>query len=68
MNCKYNIESVREEIPEKLKDRNLSINQEKTEEYMIEKDGDQHWRKCKYLGTMLDTNCGRCVLLETDAA
>ena len=55
MNCKHNIERVREEIPEKLKDRNLLINQEKTEEYTIEKDGDQHWRKCKYLGTMLDT-------------
>ena len=55
MNCKYNIERVRDEIPEKLKDRNLLINQEKTDEYTIEKDGDQHWRKCKNLRTMLDT-------------
>ena len=55
MNCKHSVESVREQIPQKLAKRNLLINNNKTEEYVITKDGDQQWKKCKYLGTMLDT-------------
>mgnify|MGYP001798179549 FL=1 len=55
MNCKHSVESVREKIPQRLAERNLLINNDKTEEYVITKDGDQQWKKCKYLGTMLDT-------------
>ena len=35
--------------------RNVMMN-ETTEELMISKRGDKTWQKCKYLGTLLDTN------------
>ena len=45
-------------MPPKLKNRNLVINAEKTEEYKISgKNCDDLWKKCKFLGTMLDTQC-----------
>ena len=55
MNCKQSVESVREKIPRRLAERNLLINNNKYEGYVITKDGDQQWKKCKYFGTMLDT-------------
>ena len=48
-------ESFIHHIPEVLESRDLVINQHKTEHYLI--NGTTHeWRKCKYLGRMLDTN------------
>ena len=41
-------------IPVTLAARNLMINKDKTEKYEIKKDGDETWRKCKYLGTIFD--------------
>ena len=41
--------------PGKLKDRNLICNKDKTEEYVINKTGDSTWKKCKYLGSLIDT-------------
>ena len=38
----------------KLKQRNLHVNMEKTEEYTISRT-QYDWRKCKYLGSLLDT-------------
>ena len=55
MNCSHRIEQTKKEIPDILSKRNLIINEAKTEEYIIEKGGDQEWSKCKYLGTRLDT-------------
>ena len=43
------------EITERLKPRGLIINQSKTEEYVIVRDGDDKWRKCKLLGSLLGT-------------
>ena len=56
MNCKHSVEQVEGTIPETLATRNLLINKEKTEKYEIKKNGDGSWRKCKYLGTLLDTS------------
>jgi sorting nexin-29 len=49
------IEHVKKEIPEKLRSKNLMVNKDKTEEYEIKKEGSDEWKKCKYLGTLLDT-------------
>ena len=43
------------EITEKLKPRNLIINESKTEECIIVRGGDGKWRKCKLLGSLLGT-------------
>ena len=56
MNCKHSVEQVEGTIPDILASRNLLINKEKTEKYEIKKNGDGSWRKCKYLGTLLDTS------------
>lgn len=43
-------------LPELLEKRNLSCNQDKTESYMISRENcDQKYKKCKYLGSLLDT-------------
>ena len=56
MNSSHTISDVKDTIPEQLAKRNLTINNAKTEEYIISKNGDPAWMKCKYLGTMLDTH------------
>ena len=42
-------------IPPKLKKRNLSCNETKNEDYHITRHGETSWEKCKYLGTLLST-------------
>ena len=55
-NNKCKIDTIKDKIPQKLKERNLKVNQSKTEQYEIKRNGnDESWRKCKYLGTLLDT-------------
>ena len=49
------INKVRKTVPPKLKQRNLTINEEKTELYRVSRTGSTNWKKCKYLGTLLDT-------------
>ena len=49
------IENIEITTTEKLKERNLLINQSKTEKYNIKKDGDDSWKKCKYVGSLLGT-------------
>jgi hypothetical protein len=46
---------VKKDVPSKLKKRNLQINEAKTEEYTIKRGGDEKWKKCKYVGSLLDT-------------
>ena len=46
---------IKETIPDLLKSRNLIINQRKTEEYSVSRGGPDEWTKCKYLGSLLDT-------------
>ena len=54
-NSEENIEKHVNMDSEKLKKRNLSINKDKTEKYKISIKSDDEWKKCKYLGTILDT-------------
>ena len=48
------IEKFKVNIKEKLLERNLKINIDKTEQYIINKK-EHSWKKCKILGTLLDT-------------
>ena len=38
-----------------LDEYNLKINETKTEEYDVKKGGNEEWRKCKFLGSLLGT-------------
>ena len=42
-------------IPPSLKRRNLNCNEEKNEDYEIRNKGEDSWKSCKYLGSLLDT-------------
>lgn len=44
-----------DEYPEKLKKWDLNINKDKTEQYEISNSSSSQWKKCKLLGTLLDT-------------
>ena len=55
INSKFKIGKIKKEIPEKLSERNLNVNKEKTEEYNIRRNESASWKKCKYLGSLLDT-------------
>ena len=54
-NAEHKIEKIKKTIPSQLKNYNLHINESKTEEYKIGRDGPEDWKKCKYLGTLLYT-------------
>ena len=49
------INQLKREVPEMLKNDNLIVNKSKTEEYSIGIDGDDKWKRCKILGSLLDT-------------
>ena len=52
----YNsIQRFKDETPKLLTKRDITINESKTEEYKINKNS-RDWKKCKYLGSMLDTS------------
>lgn len=48
-------DKIMNEIPPKLKERNLNVNNTKTEEYEVYREGNTDWHKCKYLGSLLDS-------------
>jgi hypothetical protein len=52
---KHKLEHEKKTIPPKLEKRNLTVNEDKTEEYTVKRGGDEEWKKCKYLGSLLDT-------------
>jgi hypothetical protein len=54
-NCKKSIQNIEQEITEKLKLRDLLINKSKTEKINVNQNSDDNWKKCKYLGSFLDT-------------
>ena len=37
--------------------RNLCINTDKTEEYEVSRTGNDEWKKCKLVGSLIDTTC-----------
>ena len=49
------IEDIKEQVPDVLKQDNLNVNATKTEQYEIKRKGPEDWKKCKYLGTLLNT-------------
>ena len=55
VNATQKINEVKEVIPDKLKRSNLMVNNGKTEEYKISSNGDPAWKKCKCLGSLLDS-------------
>ena len=57
-NAKHIIDNVEKETPDKIKERNLNVNRGKTEKYAINREVTDNgpWKKCKYLGSLLDTN------------
>ena len=48
------IEYKRKHLPQLLKESDLTINAEKSEYYVIKRKGDDQWKKCKLLGSLLD--------------
>ena len=46
---------VEENVPPELEKRKLNANADKTEIYDVRKDGPEEWKKCKYLGSLFDT-------------
>ena len=55
-NADHKIEDVKKRIRNQLESFNLHVNETKTEEHRIKHGGNDNWKKCKYLGTLLDTN------------
>ena len=52
----HTITHIKSTIRPKLENRNLHINETKTEEYEIKRNGSENWKKCKLLGSLLDTD------------
>ena len=49
------VASKKQTLPKKLDKRDLMVNETKTEEYVISRGGNIDWKKCKLLGSLLDT-------------
>ena len=49
------VDHIKATTPGTLEERNLYVNETKTEEYSITKEGDDKWKSCKLLGSLLDT-------------
>ena len=49
------ISRIEKETSADLKSRNLLINKSKTEKYTITRNGNETWRKCKLVGSLLST-------------
>ena len=64
------IQKTLQEYPDTLSNRGLIINHDKTEQYTISKTTEPSWKKCKLLGTCLDTSedIKRRKVLAIDAA
>ncbi len=51
----YQTNKLQKETPQRFKTGNLQINRQKTDEYDLERGGDESWKKCKYVGRLIDT-------------
>lgn len=49
------IDRIEKEAPLRLKSRNLNVNQSKTERYCVKRNGNEDWKTCKYMGSILGT-------------
>ena len=52
------IEYAKKTLPSKLSSWDLIMNEKKAEEFIIKRNGEETWKKCKLLGTLLDTEEG----------
>ena len=52
---KNEIQKLKKEAPPKLKRKSLGVNEGKTEEYEVRRDGPDDWKKAKKLGSMMET-------------
>ena len=50
-----NISSLEANIIARIQKYNLHINKGNIEQYCIKRNGEEHWRNCKYLGSLLST-------------
>ena len=44
-------------VPPTIMERNLCVNNEKTEEYEVARTGSEEWKKCKLVGSLIDSTC-----------
>ena len=60
---------IKETLPSTLAKRNLVINESKTEDYELIRQGNEKWKKFKLLGSLLDTekDINRRKILALDA-
>ena len=65
--AKQMITYIKETTPSTLANWKLVINESKTEEYEIIRQGNERWKKCKLLGSLLDTEKNRTNILAIDA-
>ena len=50
---KDTIEEIKQIVPKILTNKNLIVNEDKTEEYSISRTSNPEWKKCRYLGSLL---------------
>ena len=50
------LDDIKQETIDSLKARNLKVNEAKTEEFSISPNGNDDWKKCKLVGSLLDTS------------
>ena len=49
------LEKIETVIPDVLKERNLFVNESKTEKYTISRNSPNEWKDCKLVGSKLET-------------
>ena len=49
------LNDIKHETINSLKERNLKVNESKTEEFSVKPNGNDDWKKCKLVGSLLDT-------------
>ena len=49
------LQLIEKVVPEVLKERNLLVNESKTEKYKISRNSEQDWKECKLVGSKLGT-------------
>ena len=55
VNAKHRTENIKERVSAQLNKKTLQVNKSKTEEHTIKRSGQTDWKRCKYVGSLLDT-------------
>ena len=53
-NMQMTQDGLQTQAADRVRKRNLNVNRGKTKKYVIERNGDNSWKSCKYLGSKLD--------------